>query len=194
MSFGFPTRAIDGYDELWKSIQHAHFRNVLLFAAASNSGGQRGRAWPAGEEEVICVHSTDALGNQSLFSPTAMAEGTNLATVGEAIESAWPMHLCREDDEGAYTAVKSGTSYATPILAGIATFLLIYTRMNLPGCAHRLARKAYMVKLLQKIAEKGQRNELRDGYHFVAMDLSKENLFGKGKAYVEEIIRDILTS
>ena len=205
MSFGFPTRAIDGYDELEQAIKHAYYHDVLLFAAASNSGGQLGRAYPAREANVVCVHSTDAHGNRSRFSPTAVPEDINLATVGEAVESAWPVHLCcrdehgeaergGQDDEGAFSTIKSGTSYATPIMAGIAAFLLLYTRLNLPDMAHLLRNRNRMMALLQRIAQKDRRGGTRDGYHFVDVSLYHDSLFGKDKVYIDQVIRDVLGS
>ncbi|KND87724.1 Intracellular serine protease [Tolypocladium ophioglossoides CBS 100239] len=202
MSFGFPTRAIDGYDELEHAIKHAYYHDVLLFAAASNSGGQLLRAYPAREANVVCVHSTDAHGNRSRFNPTAVVEEVNLATVGEAVESAWPMHLCsgdghavpEEGDEGAYCTVKSGTSYATPVMAGIAAFLLLYARLNLPDRAHLLRSQGRMVTLLRRIAQKGQGSGPRDGYYFVDVSLYDDSLFGKDKTYIDQTIRDVLNS
>lgn len=202
MSFGFPTCKIDGYEELEHAIKHAYYRDVLLFAAASNSGGQLGRAYPAREANVICVHSTDAHGNRSSFSPTAMPQDVNLATVGEGVISAWPMHLCGSDDrgeaeegeDGMYTMVKSGTSYATPIMAGIAAFLLLYARLSLPDSANLLKTRSRMIKLLQRIAQKGQGGGLRDGYYFVDVSLYADSLFGKDKALIDQTIRDILNN
>ncbi|TQN65315.1 Subtilisin DY, partial [Colletotrichum shisoi] len=91
MSFGFPDRDIEGYVELENALQNAYANNVVLFAAASNSGGKLGRSFPAREPEVIAVHATDANGNRSHFSQTATDYDINLATVGEAVESAWPV-------------------------------------------------------------------------------------------------------
>lgn len=194
ISFGFPTRAIDGYYELEHAIKHAHYRDVLLFAAASNNGGQLGRAYPAREPNVVCVHSTDVHGNRSPFSPTAAPEDVNLATVGEAVESAWPVHLCCGDEHAAYYTAKSGTSYATPIMAGIAAFLLLYARLNLPDRAHLLRSRSRMMALLQRIAQKGQGGGPRDGYHFVDVSLYNDSLFGKSKVYIDQTIGDILNS
>lgn len=202
MSFGFPTCQIDGYEELEHAIKHAYYRDVLLFAAASNSGGQLGRAYPAREANVICVHSTDTRGNRSPFSPTAVPQDVNLATVGEGVSSAWPMHLCGGDDRGEaedgedsmYSTVKSGTSYATPIMAGIAAFLLLYARLNLPDSANLLKTRSRMIMLLQRIAQKGQGGGLRDGYYFVDVSLYADNLFGKDKALIDQTIKDILNN
>src|SRR5690348_15282257 len=108
MSFGFPSRDLDGYDELERAIEQAYSRHVLLFAAASNSGGQLGRAYPARDIHVGNVHSTDTHGNCLRFSPTAAPEEANAATVGETVESSWPAHLCHGEEEENYCTTKSG--------------------------------------------------------------------------------------
>jgi hypothetical protein len=111
MSFGFPTYDIEGYAELERAIGNAYSKHVLLFAAASNSGANLDRAYLARDQNVTCIHSTDANGNRSRFSPTALAKDTNLATIGEAVESAWPVHLCDEKANPTFVKYKSGTSY-----------------------------------------------------------------------------------
>jgi hypothetical protein len=185
MSFGFPTSEVDGYTELERSIRTAYSMNVLLFAAASNSGANQGRAYPARDQNVICIHSTNVNGSRSHFSPTAMSDRDNIATVGEAVESAWPMHL-RENSNGLIT--KSGTSYATPIAAGMAVFLLQYARIHLPGYADRMKRQSSMKAVLRKISDNS-----RDGYQYVAMNLYSDNLFGKDEAFINHTLRDIIT-
>jgi hypothetical protein len=205
MSFGFPTCSIDGYSELESALMNAYMNHVLLFAAASNNGGQLGRAYPAREPIVICVHSTDANGNRSSFSPTAAANDINLATIGEAVESSWPVQLCDDLDDVANMATnpdstetcvrrKSGTSYATPIAAAIAAFLLLYVRVHLPDKADLLKREKRMKAMLKRVAEKGEGFKPRDGYYFVDLSLYKDSLFGKGKEFIDLTVRDILSS
>ncbi|KAF4996328.1 hypothetical protein FGRMN_4579 [Fusarium graminum] len=128
-SFGWPARD-DEYDSLEKAIKNAQFHDVLLFAAASNDGANAKRAWPARHSGVICVRSTAADGNPSTFNPIA-TPGDNFAVVGEAVEGAWPRHLCDEQTNQSCLMHKSGTSFATPIAVGIAAFLLQYARSNL---------------------------------------------------------------
>ncbi|KAF2025168.1 subtilisin-like protein, partial [Setomelanomma holmii] len=125
ISIGFPQR-VPGYEVLQSAIDRAHAAHVLVFAAASNGGGNNDRTFPARHDHVFCVHSTDSRGNRSTFSPTPEHNNVNFATTGEAIESAWPVHLC--DDKDDLQKMKSGTSYATPIAASIASFLLLYAR------------------------------------------------------------------
>jgi subtilisin family serine protease len=192
MSFGFPTCNIDGYEELERAIADAYSKNVLLFAAASNSGANRGRAYPARDQNVICVHSTDANGNRSRFSPTAISDAMNLATIGEAVESAWPQYLCDEAAGPPFVKYKSGTSYATPIAAGVAAFLLQYARLHLTDKADMLKRQAKMKSLLRVIAGGSQGSKGRDDYHYVSLSLFSDNFFGKDKAFINSTISDLL--
>lgn len=192
MSFGFPDRDIEGYVELENALQNAYANNVVLFAAASNSGGKLGRSFPAREPEVVAVHATDANGNRSHFSPTATDYDINLATVGEAVESAWPVVLCEDDTK--YVKHKSGTSYATPIMAGMTAFLMMYTRIHLPQQAHALKKQKAVKALLRRLADKGTGCKPRDDYHFVNLSLYSDNLFGKGKSFIDGTIKDILKS
>ncbi|KAJ5747489.1 Cadherin [Penicillium nucicola] len=191
MSFGFPTRNIVGYNELENAIDRAHFENVLLLAAASNNGGNNDRAYPAGEEKVICIHSTDSNGNRSPFSPTARADAINIGTIGEAVTSAWPVHLCSP-----VTALpvkqKSGTSFATAIAAGITAFLIQYVRLYLPEHAQKVKRKAKMEAVFRRIAEKTASSIPRDDYHYFSLSQHPSNLFGKQRHFIDETLRDIL--
>ncbi|KAI1757959.1 pfs domain-containing protein [Xylaria castorea] len=193
MSFGFPTCDVEDYIELERALTNAYANKVLLFAAASNNGGRLGRSFPAREPTVIAVHATDANGNRSPFSPTATDDDISIATVGEAVESAWPVHLC---DEGGtdQTCVKykSGTSYATPIAAGIAAFLLLYARINIPTKADALKSHQRMKAVLRKVAEKGINHTRRDGYHFIDLSLHTDSLFGKEKEHIDLIMTDLL--
>jgi len=174
----------------------AYSRGVLLFTAASNNGGKLGRSFAAREPTVIAVHSTDANGNRSAFSPTAVSEDVNLATVSEAVESAWPIHLCDEAENPECVAHKSGTSYATPIMAGISAFLLRYAKVHLPEQAKALRSRKGMLAVLRRVAEKGTGSggyKPRDGYHFIDLSLYSDSLFGKDKEFIDLTIRDLLS-
>lgn len=192
MSFGYPSRQIEGYDKLEEAILYAHSKNVLMFAAASNSGANLDRAYPARDPHVICIHSTDSDGNRSKFSPTALTHDLNIATIGESVESAWPVHLCDAKLNQDCLQCKSGTSYATPIMVGIAAFLLQYARIHLGDQAHLLKRQSKMKDVLLKVAEKTQKSVTRDGYDYVSLSLFQDNLFGKNKEFIDATLSQLL--
>ncbi|RYP30525.1 hypothetical protein DL767_006202 [Monosporascus sp. MG133] len=180
MSFGWPSSDFHGYDALQAAIDKAYGKKVLMFAAAANSGGRLGRAYPASSSQVICVHSTDTDGNASGFSPTAEPNAINIATGGESIQSAWPMLLCRDKSNLKCVESRSGTSYATPIVAGIAAFLLQYARLHLEEReALELKRRERMEALLRRCAVRGPNYQPRDGYFYVELSLNRHNLFGE---------------
>lgn len=105
-----------------RAILDAHAADVLVFAAASNGGGNQSVTFPASMDEVICVGSTDGYGGRSSFTPS-LRHGKRLCTVGEGIESSWPQELC---PNGRISVRKSGTSYATPVASGVAAMVLDY--------------------------------------------------------------------
>lgn len=193
MSFGWPSSQFEGHKALEDAIHKAFSKKVLMFAAASNSGGRRGRAYPASSPKVICVHSTDADGNVSKFNPTAKRNTMNIATVGESVQSAWPTLLCSElNREG--VEYRSGTSYATAILSGTAAFLLQYARLHLPDAAPVLKEKDKMEALLERCAQRGRNSEDRAGYYCVDLSLNKHNLFGGELKGINHEILEVLKS
>lgn len=180
MSFGWPCSDFDGYYDLQTAIDRAYDKKVLMFAAASNSGGNLGRAYPASSSHVICVHSTDTFGNRSAFSPTQERDRINIATVGESIQSTWPSLLCDNMHKQYCVVSRSGTSYATPILACIAAFLLQYARLHLSEEeVIAMRRKENMEALLRRCAQRGPDYKARDGYYYVELSLHKHNMFGQ---------------
>ncbi|KAM0201902.1 hypothetical protein ACHAPA_005436 [Fusarium lateritium] len=186
MSFGWPARD-DEYDSLEKAIKNAQFNDVLLFAAASNDGANAKRAWPARHSGVICVHSTAADGNPSSFNPIAVP-GDNFAIIGEAVEGAWPRDLCEEQNNIGFLMHKSGTSFATPIAAGIAAFLLQYARSNLSKRdAARLKQFEGMTAALRRISV------VKHGYNYIAPRLHPDNFFGKGEEFIRTSLQDALS-
>jgi hypothetical protein len=128
MSFGLADENDDGCDELANAILKAHAAAVLIFAAASNSGMHSGPAFPARHSNVFCIYASDGMGNSGLTNPTAKTHDYNFSTLGHAVESAWPKVLSRYPT---WTKRKSGTSFSTPIAAGIAAFILLYARQNM---------------------------------------------------------------
>ncbi|KAM3426382.1 hypothetical protein NHJ13734_009487 [Beauveria thailandica] len=119
ISFGFPY-FIRHLDPIRRAILRANAADVLIFAAASNKGGNQRVTFPASMDEVISVGSTDGNGVKSPFTPN-LQHGKRLCTLGERIESSWPPGLLKADEA---TPRKSGTSFATPVAAGIAATVL----------------------------------------------------------------------
>lgn len=193
MSFGWPSSEFDGYHALEAAIDRAYGKKVLMFAAAANSGGRQGRAYPASSPHVICVHSTNTYGSRSDFSPTAEPNAVNIATVGESVESAWPLLLCQGKPNPKCVESRSGTSYATPTAAGTAAFLLQYARLHLPAnAASALKRKDKMEALLRRCAERGPNYKPRDGYFYVELSLNKHNLFGEKLQWINHEMLEAL--
>ncbi|KAI9660900.1 MAG: hypothetical protein M1821_009227 [Bathelium mastoideum] len=122
MSFGCNNRV----DNIHEAIVDACNNNVLIFVAASNSGGNDRIMWPARMDRVIRIHATDGNGNGTRFTPNAMANDNNFAVLGSGVNGSWPESL------GCSTMRMNGTSCAAPIAAGIAAILLEYVRKVKP--------------------------------------------------------------
>jgi Subtilase family len=124
MSFGLER----DHASMQKEILEAYSKNIIIFAAASNNGGNYDVTYPARKNEVICIYSTDGNGNTSHCNPTHLKNsGYHFATLGVGVKSAWPKHL-HEKSEGERRM--TGTSFATPIAAGIAACILEFARMH----------------------------------------------------------------
>ncbi|KAL6886896.1 peptidase S8/S53 domain-containing protein [Trichoderma evansii] len=102
------------------SIKRIVEKGKLLFAAASNGGGNEARAYPASEDGVFCIHVSDGKGNKVGINP-APVHGDNFSTLGNAIDSKW-------DGEEVYI---NGSSFAVPIAAAIAANALEFIRHTL---------------------------------------------------------------
>jgi Subtilase family len=94
----------------------------LIFAAASNGGGNEHRAFPAKEAGVFCIHVSDGKGNKTGINPPCVA-GDNFSTLGFAIDSKW---------EGKEVYI-NGSSFAAPVAAAIAANALEFIRHTLTG-------------------------------------------------------------
>lgn len=178
MSFGFPDETSSGCFHLKKAIQMAYYDNVLLFAAASNHGGTLGPAFPARHENVFCIYGSDGLGNSSRTNPTASSIDSNFSTLGEAVESSWPLDGRRDGK-----LRKSGTSYATPVASGIAAVILLYARQNMSAEEAKKFKEYRMMRdMLYYISH------LRHEYNFISL----ENISRNGR-YLPDVMRQILT-
>lgn len=117
MTFGLGQ---DSDEELQPLIAALVKNKKLIFAAASNGGGNEPRAFPAKEFGVFCIHVSDGKGNKTGINPPA-GYIDNFSTLGHAVESQWN----RE------TTYISGSSFSTPIAAAIAANALEFIRQCL---------------------------------------------------------------
>ena len=136
MSFGFP----QAVPEIAKAIEHARRENVLMFAAASNCGGNNPRSWPARLDEVMCIYATNGHGNKYNKNPTAARNQNNFAVLGSSVNALWPPNSQGSD----HWVRKSGTSTASPIAAAIAGIVISALRRSEEGYLDelRLAKAA----------------------------------------------------
>lgn len=184
MPFGWTSSEFDDDGTLQDAIDKAYSKKVLMLAAASNSGVRSRHAYPSSSPEVMCIHSANADGWLSGFSPApASFFGMYLATLGEAVESAG----MREDFEA-----RSGTSVATAIAKGICGFLIMYARAHLPEEARRLRRKQAMEKLLTRGAEVEREYTPWNVYDYVQLRLTSHNLFRRDMESVKMEIKKVL--
>jgi len=144
-----------GFDQLYppisNAIKHAYGQDVIMLAAAANHGGNKGIAFPANlHSMVLGVNSTDGLGNPSPFTPSPDSLRENFSVLGEGVYSQWPKKL------GGPKMRKAGTSFATPIAAGIAATLLHYAKVKFPGCddSKRFGNVGKMRAMLSKMTDK----------------------------------------
>ncbi|KAJ4256760.1 hypothetical protein NW762_008856 [Fusarium torreyae] len=114
-------------DDIKTAIRDASIKSPrLMFAAASNNGKNDPRAFPARySPHVFCVHASDGYGEDGGINPKTEG-GLNFMTLGMDVE------LIGKDkfSKGGRVltkykrVVRSGTSFATPIAAGIAATVL----------------------------------------------------------------------
>ncbi|KLU89426.1 hypothetical protein MAPG_08397 [Magnaporthiopsis poae ATCC 64411] len=123
MSFGLDSPTSEASMCEWRSIrkeieeQITLARPRLLFAAASNDGKNRPRAFPSTHRDVFCVHASDGNGNGCGLNPHHDGADNNLMTLGTGIR-------LLEDDSYVYG---EGTSLATAIAAGMAASIMELT-------------------------------------------------------------------
>jgi|GEM_PF-2463540 thermitase len=115
MSFGGDSSSLEE-----ETIQNAYYNNVVLIAAAGNND-YAAKQYPGGYTEVLAITSIDSIKNWSKFSNYGL--WTAIAAPGENIISTVPLKGGAICDSTGYR-VLSGTSMATPYVAGVAALVL----------------------------------------------------------------------
>jgi len=155
LSWGF-SRDQPGIEDIEKALIDAHKNNIVILAAASNEGGLNKVAFPARlYDYVICIGATEGYGAVATFTTTD-PDLQNYATLGKAVSGASLKGLWYKSNA---TELRSGTSTATPIAAGIAALLIDYARRN--DLKLEKSHKS-MLKLFAKISYD------KDTYRFLA--------------------------
>ncbi|KAH7218860.1 hypothetical protein DER44DRAFT_846810 [Fusarium oxysporum] len=175
MSFGF----YDRNNEINAAIDRALGAGKLLFAAASNEGGNRGRSRPARSSNVFCIHACDGKGNKGSMNPNPERNSDNFTALGVAVESKWKGE----------TVYKSGTSFATPIAAGIAANVLEFAGLRCGLSPHQMARlkrfEGMQAVFRAMVSE-------RDGYDYLnPLNLWDEREDEEVARHIREIIQDL---
>lgn len=164
MSFGFQY----SHEEIRNAVKHAHSNDVLVLAAAGNSGSLEDVKYPARDPHTLCVFAATGYGDMYKGNPKT-TETSSFAILGVAIESCVPS--ARETK----LVRRSGTSQATAVSAGIAALILQILRDFEDEADEFVRREAYdnamsqlrglsgMLKLFHKMSERSQ----KDGYRIL---------------------------
>ena len=143
--------------------QTAATRKIIFAAAGNNRGGNTRRSWPASRNGAIAVHATDGMGTPVNINPSREG-GVCFATLGMNIP--YTLYYHNEDgdldDREVYI---SGTSFATPIAAGIAANILEYARLHIDELDEDRKKRLYSGPCMRRIFT--ALSQERNGYHYV---------------------------
>jgi len=168
LSFGLDDSA---RPKLKPVLEQLNDRGKLVFAAASNSGGDGRRTYPAKELGVFAIHATKVGGlSPENLNPPRDGAPDNFGTLGWRIPSRW-------DRKDVYI---TGTSFATPIAAAIAANLLSFVR-RAPASRQPLYFFGYtgMRRLLKRLSSEVDKHEYIRPW--------KDGMFNAEQSSIEEM-------
>lgn len=187
MSFGLEKHD----DDMQDAVLAAYVQKIIMFSAASNQGGNFGVKYPARAPEVLCIYSTDGMGEPSPFNPTKMKnESHHLAILGEGIRSAWPKTL-----EGSSTPFQrmSGTSFAVPVAAGTAANILEFAlRKGMMANHANLYKKLRTCQGMRIIFSKLLAAKRKEFHYIHPWMLFAINNTARTDQYIFERIKDLM--
>ncbi|KAL1596596.1 hypothetical protein SLS60_009244 [Paraconiothyrium brasiliense] len=123
---------------------------VIVFAAASNEGNRDGMLFPASEDMVFCVNSSNGDGNASEFHPPHQERHENFSILGEGVGSTC-LQVNNTGTGGrpiASWAIRRGTLVATPIAASVAAIILYFGRQYAPDDHENLETRCGIKRVL----------------------------------------------
>jgi subtilisin family serine protease len=166
MSFGMDK----DHPAMQDQIAEAYRKNIIMLAAASNRGHNYEVTYPARRNEVICVYSTDGNGKSSPSNPTRLKNlGYHFATLGVAVKSAWPGNLpelpTKQPSDKPSERRMTGSSFATPIVAGIAAHILGFAHMH--GIKQDLYKKLRSHEGMQEVFAEHLAERTEDGLDYI---------------------------
>lgn len=166
MSFGFHDEITTIRDAIWDA-QRLRGGKILFFAAAANSGGNQEEMFPARHECVVSIRETNSKGFFSDTNPPVDRDGPAVyGTLGRDVPSAWLRNVEGE-------LVKSGSSVATAVAAGIAAMVLAYalTDASKSSDVANLWTRRGMWRMFAKMSENmGDRRFFLSPARFFAMN------------------------
>ncbi|KAF3480194.1 intracellular serine protease [Arthroderma uncinatum] len=181
MSFGIRENDAD----MENAISEAAKKDILLFAAASNDGLFHKRTFPAANyKEVFGIHSMDSNGVSSKFNPKPYRTAFNLTSLGEDVVSDWPSGVAR---------ARSGSSIATPIIAGFVASVLAFVQqqetslLGKPSILSWLKRPHGMEELLKELVVRKDNYDMLSPWKFFCHPVNKESVYEKIRQLKENI-------